>query len=151
MVKLLLAHGNVDVEHNIVELSVQAGQLQANIGLELLETLFVDLIARGLASEADCDKATDELADGAKSAILLDGALASAPIQLGGLSGSLHILRQGSRLVRRACDAQGMAQGTLTLPAHIVQPGARRHLQVVFKTTSGWRAGATVLHPLALP
>lgn len=90
-------------------------------------------------------------ADGAKSAILLDGALASAPIQLGGLSGSLHILRQGSRLVRRACDAQGMAQGTLTLPAHVVQPGARRHLQVVFKTTSGWRAGATVLHPLALP
>jgi len=34
---------------------------------ELLEALFVDLIARGLASEADCDKATDELADGAKT------------------------------------------------------------------------------------
>jgi hypothetical protein len=90
-------------------------------------------------------------AAGATSAILLDGDLASAPIQLGGLSGSLHILRQGSRLVRRSCDAQGLAQGTLTLPPSIVQPGARRHLQVVFRTNGGWRAGSTVLHPLALP
>ncbi|MEY2746349.1 MAG: hypothetical protein RL112_1391 [Planctomycetota bacterium] len=90
-------------------------------------------------------------ADGATSAILLDGALAPTPIQLGGLSGSLHVLRQGSRLVRRSCDAGGHAQGTLTLPPSIVAPGARRHLQVVFKTTSGWRAGSTVLHPLALP
>ena len=30
----------------------------------LLDALFVDLIARGIATEADCDKATDELAEG---------------------------------------------------------------------------------------
>jgi hypothetical protein len=130
--------------------SVHANQLSDTGDVRVVELAARDLCLR---SQPRVGAGVDWSArsSGATSAILLDGSLAPAPIQLAGLSGSLHILRQGSRLVRRACDAQGQAQGTLSLPASLVQPGTRRHLQVVFRTTSGWRAGSTVLHPLALP
>jgi hypothetical protein len=130
--------------------SVHANQLSDTGDVRVVELAARDLCLR---SQPRVGAGVDWSArsSGATSAILLDGSLAPAPIQLAGLAGSLHILRQGSRLVRRACDAQGQAQGTLSLPASLVQPGTRRHLQVVFRTTSGWRAGSTVLHPLALP
>ena len=45
---------------------------------ERLDKLFVDLIARGKATEADLDRATDELAEGVKGAFRVGVTVAAA-------------------------------------------------------------------------
>jgi hypothetical protein len=67
------------------------------------------------------------------------------------LTGSLLVLRQGARMLRVPCNAAGEAQGQLSLPSSLAQPGTRRHMQAIFRTPTGWRAGTTLCEPLVMP
>ena len=127
-----------------------ASQIAAGGEVRTVELASRDLVVRAQV-RAGAPLSFGARRAGAQGVLLLDGAAAPAPVFLGGLAGPLLVLRQGARILRTPCDAQGEALGALPLPAAIAQPGTRRHLQAVFRTSAGFVAGATLAEPLVMP
>lgn len=130
--------------------SVHASQVAAGGDVRTIELSSRDLVMRQQVSAGAPMRFAARLA-GAQGVILLDGQAAKPPVSLGGLTGSLLVLRQGARMLRVPCNAAGEAQGQLSLPSSLAQPGTRRHMQAIFRTPTGWRAGTTLCEPLVMP